>query len=57
MTEDQASKEAMARFMERAERTLAAARRDHQANDMELAMSSVYYACFYAMQRLASSPL
>ena len=39
MTEDEATEEAIALFMERAERALAAARRDYQANDMELAVA------------------
>jgi len=49
MTEEEAAREAVARLMERARKVLAAAQRDYQADDMESAMSRVYYACFHAL--------
>ncbi len=49
MTERDARQEVVARLLEKAERALAAARREQRAGDFELAMNRVYYACFYAV--------
>jgi uncharacterized protein (UPF0332 family) len=48
VTEGDARRQAVKRFVHKAEMALAAARREHRAGDLDLAMNRVYYACFYA---------
>ena len=48
MTGPEARRDAVRRFLEKADMALAAARRERRACDLELSMNRVYYACFYA---------
>ncbi len=49
MTEGEARREVIARLLEKAEKALAAARREYEAEDFDLVMNRIYYACFYAL--------
>ena len=49
MTEDEARRESVDRLLQKAERALAAARREYAAGDLELTANRIYYACFYAV--------
>ena len=48
MSEDEARRAVIQHLMEKAGQALAAARREHAAGDISLAVNRVYYACFYA---------
>ena len=48
MSEDEARRAVIQHLMDKADKALAAARREHTAGDLDLAVNRVYYACFYA---------
>lgn len=48
MSDDEARQSVASRWLIKAERALTAARREHAAGDLDLAVNRVYYACFYA---------
>lgn len=55
MSEAEARAMAVAQWMSRADRALAAADRELEAGDCELATNRIYYACFYAASALLLS--
>jgi len=48
MSGDEARQAVIHHWLDKADHALAAARREHAAGDLGLAMNRVYYACFYA---------
>ncbi len=48
MSEDDARRAVIRHLLAKADKALAAARREHAAGDLDLAVNRVYYACFYA---------
>jgi uncharacterized protein len=49
MTEEEARSEVVTRYLEKADKAIAAAHRELAAEDLELSVNRAYYACFYAL--------